>query len=297
MSEAADRLVDGAREAERQVAPWIQRFARGGYAAKGVVYGLMAVLGLRAAWSAEKATGSRGALATLVGEPLGRVILGIIALGLFGYALWGLYQGLRNPEADSAGARISHAVTGVIHLGLAATAARLTYAGQRARAQIGGGNDETDQQVTELTADAMQRPLGSWLVIGAGAAFSAHALWQFYRAATAKLDDQLDLNALTSARRTWLVRVSRLGIAARGVVFLVIGGFVLRAGLEYDPSQVRDVGGALRMIEQQPYGRWLLAFVATGLLGYAAYQFIRARYRLIEPGSPVPRTRIRLKRV
>lgn len=293
MGRTLDDITDGASTAEQQAAPWIQRFARIGYAAKGVVYTLIAVLALRAAFTTRVATGSRGALETLLHQPFGRVLLAVMGLGLVCFALWHFYRGLRNPESDGVAHRVSDIGTGLIHLGLAATAARFALSGRGA----GSANDALDGGTREATASALQQPLGMWLVIGVGGGFIAHALWQFYRAATARLDEWLDLGAVTPARRQWLERAARIGIGARGVVFLMIGVFLIVAALQYDPAEVRDFGGALRALEQQPFGPWLLAGVAAGLLAYGVYEFIRARYRLVRTGRALPQTTIRLKRV
>jgi hypothetical protein len=89
-------------------------------------------------------------------------------------------------------------------------------------------------------------------------------------------------------------RISRFGIAARGVVFGVIGIHLVRAALQYDASEARDAGGALRALEQQPMGPWLLALVALGLFAYGIYELLRARYRIIHVGER--RTGIRIER-
>ena len=78
------------------------------------------------------------------------------------------------------------------------------------------------------------------------------------------------------------VHFSRLGMAARGVVFGIIGVFLVIAARHANPAQARGVGGALHTLRQQPYGAALLAVVALGLIAYGCYQFILARYRRIE---------------
>jgi hypothetical protein len=71
-------------------------------------------------------------------------------------------------------------------------------------------------------------------------------------------------------------------MAARGVVFGVIGGFLVLAAYRANPGEVKGVGEALATLQRQPYGPILLGAVALGLVAYGLYQFILARYRRIE---------------
>ena len=72
-----------------------------------------------------------------------------------------------------------------------------------------------------------------------------------------------------------------MGLAARGIAFLVSGWFLIKSGLQYDPNEARGLGGALEALASQPYGPWLLGLVALGLIAYGAYSFLQARYRKI----------------
>jgi hypothetical protein len=100
-----------------------------------------------------------------------------------------------------------------------------------------------------------------------------------YHAFKAKLDDQLRLSELEPNRRRWIIHTCRFGIAARGVVFVLIGIFLVQAARHTQPSRAKDFGQSLREVQEQPFGPVLLAIVATGLLAYGVYELVRARYR------------------
>ncbi len=72
-------------------------------------------------------------------------------------------------------------------------------------------------------------------------------------------------------------------LAARGVVFGIVGGFLLLAALRTSPGEARGVGGALKALQQQPFGPWLLGVVALGLIAYGIFELVKARYRRITP--------------
>lgn len=76
-----------------------------------------------------------------------------------------------------------------------------------------------------------------------------------------------------------MTRAGRFGLAARGVVFSIIGGFLIVAAVQSDPNESRGLGGALRALAEQPYGPWLLGVTAAGLIAYGIYSVMLARYR------------------
>ncbi len=72
-----------AERAASKASPWIERLARFGYVAYGMVYVLVGVLALQAAFGGGGgATGQEGALRSILLAPLGRVLLCMVALGL-----------------------------------------------------------------------------------------------------------------------------------------------------------------------------------------------------------------------
>ena len=70
-------------------------------------------------------------------------------------------------------------------------------------------------------------------------------------------------------------RFARFGIAARGVVYIVIGVLAIKVALGAG-GKAADQQGALATIAKQPAGTMLLAMVAIGLLGYASWRLLRA---------------------
>ncbi len=101
---------------------------------------------------------------------------------------------------------------------------------------------------------------------------------QGYRAFRQKFAEQLDLGELDKTARTWVLRVCSFGLAARGLVFLLAGGFLVAAGLHSNPSKARGLPGALSSLHAQPLGRWLFAFTAVGLAAYGVFACVKARY-------------------
>jgi Domain of Unknown Function (DUF1206) len=127
----------------------------------------------------------------------------------------------------------------------------------------------------------LAQPFGQWLVGTVGAFVIGLAIYQFYEAYKAKFRQKLKLDEMSSAERTWIVRTGRFGLAARGVVFVVIGFFFIQAARQSNPDRAIGLGGALTSLEQQPYGSLVLGIVAIGLIAYGLYYIVQARYRYI----------------
>src|SRR5579885_2798214 len=96
--ENAQRQVE---HAARKAAPLVERLARLGYAAKGVIYIVVGILAVEVAIHAGgRTTNTQGALATIGHEPFGQFLLLIVAIGLAGYALWCFVQAALNTEGQ-----------------------------------------------------------------------------------------------------------------------------------------------------------------------------------------------------
>lgn len=277
---APNQAFDAARGATRQVEPWIERFARVGYAAKGVVYVVIGVLAAQAAFGAGgRTTGSRGALQTIVAQPFGKVMLAVVALGLFGYVAWRIVAAVTDAEGKGSDAkgiatRAAHAGRALVYASLALSAVRLLRG-------VGGGDAGGDAAAEGWTARLMDVPFGRWLAGLVGAGVIAYGLYQLYRAYATDLRKHLNLSSLSAAATEWVVRFARFGVAARGVVFGVIGWFLIRAATEANANRASGLGEALASLEHRPYGAWLLGLVALGLIAYGLYQLANARYRRI----------------
>ncbi|XHX79114.1 MAG: DUF1206 domain-containing protein [Stenomitos frigidus ULC029] len=257
--------------------PWMERFARLGFAAKGLVYTLVGLLAAQAAFGrGGKKTGTQGALQTLVTQPFGQVLLSLVAIGLLGYALWRLVEAVADPEqkgTDLKGLlqRCSYAGNGLIYASLALTAVQIVL----------GTSSRNGNASQDWTARMLAQPFGQWLVGTIGALVIGLGFYQFYVAYKATFRQKLKLHEMSETEQTWTVRLGRLGLAARGIVFVVIGFFLIQAARQSNPKHVQGLGGALEALAQQPYGAWVLGMVAIGLIAYGLYYLVQARYRQI----------------
>jgi hypothetical protein len=265
------------------VIQWVVWLGRFGYAAKGIVYIIIGALAIQVALgSGGQTTGPSGALDTIARQAYGQILLLAIAVGLFGYALWRFIQAWVDPEHEGSDAkgmvkRSGYTISGIVYGLLGVEAIRLVIGSSAGGSGDGGG----DQQAQDWTATLMAQPFGQWLVAIVGLILIGVGLYQGYRAYSAKFKQKLKLHEMSVTEQRWATRSGRLGFAARGVVYLMLGGFLIQAALTHNPEEAGGIGRALGELASQPYGPWLLGIVAAGLVAYGFFCFVLARYRRI----------------
>jgi hypothetical protein len=250
--------------------------ARVGFLVKGVLYMVVGTLALQVAVDAGgRVTGTRGALATVLGQPFGRTLLLVVVVGLLGYAAWRILQGLLDPDRlghDGRGLamRASFVARGTLHAVLGWQAIR-AYRGLSAAS---GASER------EAATEAFRWPLGDWLVVLVGLGLVGFAVQQAYAAITGRLERNLDVEQMRREAGEWAVGLSRFGMAARAVVFALLGWAIAVAGWFRDPSEVGTTALSFRRLAAQPggLGPWLLGVAAAGFVAYGFYEIIHARY-------------------
>ena len=262
---------------QNEAAPWVERLARLGYASIGVVYIIVGILAAGTALGRRGgSTDSRNAFHVISRQPFGRTLMWIVVAGLLGYALWRISSAFadserRGSDAKGLAIRAGSFLRGAAYCGIALEAIRIATKNAR-----GGGSDSSAEH---WTARILAAPFGRTLVIAAALGIAGYAFYQLYRAWSSKLGKQLHLGSLSAGVRKMVIAISRFGIAARAVIFVLIAFSILKAALDRDAGHAEGTAGALRDVAS--YGNVALATIAIGVMGYGIYQLLNARYRTI----------------
>jgi hypothetical protein len=253
----------------------IEHIGRFGLLAQGVSFLIVAYLALELALGLGGDAKSRqGALATLTDERGGTFILILLALGFAGYAIWRLAQALfdRGNEGDDPpglAKRAGQLGKAAIYIGLTWATVALIVRGHES-----GGNEEQ-----KATGGVFDWPAGRWLVGAAGVAIFAVALYQVYRAISRKYMDEMESHKVTEDARRVLEPLGSFGILSRAIVFGLIGVFVVKAAIEFDPKEAIGLDGALQKLANAPYGGFLLGGTAIGLAAFGLFCCAQAYFR------------------
>jgi len=260
------------------------QLARLGFAARGLVYCLVAWFAVDAAMRGGTIADNQGAIGSLADEQLGAVLLAVIAAGLLGYAVWRLTEAIADPEQimrDAKGAltRIGHVVSGIAHLILAWSAARLAWQPRTG----GGGQSPGDESARDWTGWLLSVPFGRVLVAVVAIGILTAAVMQAKKAW--KGDFVKDLHN-DGSLPSYVCTMGRLGYSARAVVFTIIAGFFAVAAWQAHATEAGGMADALAMLQDQPGGKWLLAATGVGLGLFGVYSFVEARFRRVQVRLP-----------
>jgi Domain of Unknown Function (DUF1206) len=248
--------------------------ARAGLVARGVIYAIVGILAIKLALGdGGKTTNQNGALDTIAGQPFGKVLLVLMAIGLAGYAIWRLVRAAigHGPEStDDTKDRIAGFASGIGYGALSITAISILLGS-------GSGSGSPDK----ATGGVLDWPAGQVIVAIAGLIILGVGFEQGYRGIKRKFLEESKTEQMSESVERAFTGLGVFGHLARMVVFVLIGYFLIRAAIDYNPDKAVSLDGALAALGQASYGPILLGVVAAGLIGFAAYSIADARYRRV----------------
>jgi hypothetical protein len=253
---------------------WIEALARGGYAARGIVYVLIGFLAVLAAFGRAETPDTESALEALLAQPFGTVLIWLIALGLVAFAIWRVVQALRDAD-DHGGDAKGLTIRAGLLLSAASYAALAVLAASLVSAFGGGGGEDPSARWLGAVHGARLAWLAVYVVAAVLVVVGAAHVVKGLRAGFEKY-----FRCGEDVMR-WLRPLARFGLIARGIVFLVIAGLIFRGGLAYDAEQQPGLADALRAVQNYAFGWFLFLAIALGLLAFGLYSLAEARYRHI----------------
>ncbi|MCU1360109.1 MAG: hypothetical protein JWN99_1398 [Ilumatobacteraceae bacterium] len=257
--------------------PGLAKLGRAGWLAKGIVYVIAGVLCLMVAskasgWSKSSTTGAQeasptGALKTVAHATAGPLLMWVLAIGLLIYAAWRLVSAALPGDADAEAVakRIGFVVSAIIYATFAFTAIAL------ATSSATPANTNGNSKVTSLTGRVMGHSAGRWLIGLVGLIVVAVGVYRISKGVKQDINDELDLSGLSSERLRWTERLGRIGEIGRGTGIGLVGFFLLRAAMTYDPNEATGLDGALRRLAVNSWGVVVIVVVGVGFAAYGVF--------------------------
>ena len=251
----------------------VEVLARLGLFSRGLLWGALGFLALSLVRGMEAQADQTGALRTLASAPLGELLLIVLAVGFAGYATWLLLEAAVGYRREQGRERLLHrgksAFKGVVYLALSISTAQFLSRGE------GGGT------ASSRTAEVMARPGGRTAVGLVGLVLLGIGLYLVVKGITRKHAECLEQYRVPRLMRRPGILVGAVGYVGRGFTLGLVGAFLLRAAVQFEPRQAQGLDAALQTVVQQPYGRILLGLMVIGVLAYALWSFFEAAFREI----------------
>ena len=260
--------------------PKIDTFARVGFLARATVHFLMGTFALLLAFKKDGgvATDSKGALRHMLQHSFGTVFLGVLAAGLFSYAIWRIYEAWHGTNAavgtlKGLGTRAGYLLGAVTHASLGIYALNLLF-------YFASPSNHSEQKVAK---EMLLLPFGQVVTALIGTGIVAFAISQFF---VAYKEHFARIMTIPARHRTLILRIFKLGLVARGIVFAIIGGFFIQAALNSDSREAGGIVKAWGVLREQVYGNILLGIIAAGFIAFGIYGIAEALYEHCPTGRP-----------
>jgi len=254
----------------------LEYVARGGFIGYGIIHLLFAWILFQVAFRGSRQESDQsGALKTLAGNDLGKVLLAVIGVGMIGLAIWQAFEaaiGESGPRTKTAIAeRVISGVRAVLYLWLAFYAFKI----------LNGANASMAQNQQSKSATIMAHSGGRWLIGLVGLVVLGVGIGIFVYGWKKKFLEHLNTQQMAPSVRKSTTRLGMAGYLAKGVAYAIAGVLVVTAAVTFDPNKARGLDAALKTLAGHPWGVWLLALIGLGIAAFGIYCFAQARYRKV----------------
>jgi hypothetical protein len=269
---------------------WIEPLSRLGFITRGIIYFLTGAFALQWALGRQRQPMSQASTIDVIGhQPWGHLLLVVVAVGLAGYAVWGVVRAIFDPlrrghTPMGIALRLGYATSAIAYLGLlAATIGLLTGS----LSQAGGRQD--------WTVGLLARPFGAVIVVAVGLCWIfGSGITQIVMGWRHTFERDLALDRMGRNERHWAIGLGRVGLVSRGIVFTIIGLLIVAAAFHLHSRSDTGLEGALLELAHQPFGHTLLGAAGLGLMAFGSYSAMCARWLRMhpaagDPGSSSPR--------
>jgi hypothetical protein len=251
--------------------------ARAGFGARAVIYLIVGASAASAAFrSGQHPHGMTGALQDLAETRFGGIALLVLAAGLACLAGWLAVAGIAR-RGGSGGkfwlVRISMVGDAVVYAGFVVMVLGFVL----------GWRSGGDAAAQSWTAWLFAYFFGRALVGVVGVSVLVGGLGYIVWAWTADIEGRLELPA---QQKRLTEPVSRCGLTGRGAAIALVGGYLLAAAIDADPSEAHGFGGVLETLRQTSYGGIALIMFALAFGASGFFDFLEALYRRIDLAQP-----------
>lgn len=202
---------------------------------------------------------------------VGKIIIGIIVLGMVSFVVWRIFEAIKDPYLYGSGPkgigrRIGIALSGIADAFIAFAAVRIL---------LNIGNVEEDgepKEQRETVANLLTEDWGQAIIIGLGLIITVTAMIQFWYGVTQGYRERLDIAHFNKEKKQLIHLFAWMGYAARGIILGIIGFFLLKAGYLEEARHVVNTDKAFDFLGDH-VGHLAFVLVAIGTICYGLFMF------------------------
>lgn len=266
---------EAAEEAAKEVTrnPVVHVLARAGFVANGLVHALTGVIALIVAFGGTGSSDQSGALKVAASAPFGFVALWMVAIALWGLAVWNLFDGVLEHGTRGAvsaakkwGRRLGAWIRAVVFASLGAVAASVAIG---ARADGEATAESASRGVLYLPGGPLVLGLVGIVVAGVGIGFGVVAVRRGFRK---------KMRMPQGALGETIATLGVVGYIAKGVALLDVGILLIVAAVKVNPQAAGGLDGALQALRETDFGPVAVGVIGLGLIAYGVFLALRGMY-------------------
>jgi hypothetical protein len=265
----------------------VERVARIGVVARGVVFLVLAILIARIASGAlggdstGKAASGAGVARTIAAQTGGRVMLFALAIGALCYALFSLFDAVMRHDFESDAKKWGKRALSIWAFVTYGAFSIYSFATALSGKNESGSSRKEGAEQSQWSARVLRWPAGQVLLFAVGVALAIAAVALAVRAIRRKFRDRLDEHRMSRPVLRTTLSLGTVGLLGRGALFAIVAWFVTDAAIDNDPSHSKGVDGSVRAFADNGGGAALLWVVALAVVAFGLYLLLEARYRRV----------------
>jgi fumarate reductase subunit D len=269
MADVSDRAEQMGRRADNS--EWMDRAVQVGMVAYGIVHLTIAWLGIQLALGENSGSASRnGALKQLAQQPFGKVVVWVVAVGMFLLVIWKLVEAFIDYTLEDGAKKVLkpgvNVFKAIVYGTLGVSAVRVAT------------GSKSSSSTSDWTAKLMNQPFGRWLVGLVGLAIIGYGIYLCYRGWSEKFLEHLDAQGRSGEAGDAYRLFGKVGHIAKGIAIGVIGMLFVYAAIDHSAKKSGGLDQALHKVLDQPFGPVILFAISVGIGCYGLFCFARARH-------------------
>jgi hypothetical protein len=246
-------------------------FIRLGYSIRGLLYGSIGFFAIIFSFDKIARPLSTTDIIQLIHTFIfGQYLLLFLIAGLFGYIIWGVMRAFmdilfKHKRKVPLFARIAYLISAISYTTLVVTALSIFL-----NLQI----NKDSKSLTYIAEKVIFLPYGKYILLIVSILSMVGGMYQILRAIKAKNPTDLWADDNDHSLETPFMLFAKIGITARGIIFILIGFFIALASLHTNPSDAKNISEIFLTLKNIPFGSMLLQAIGTGLIFFGLYSTI-----------------------